>query len=217
MSKLLLCTNLDCPIMYECVRSMKPINDQDYIYADFTYHKLTGCSGFIKRQSSTILNPSNPQISTMKNKNEPTTQEVVILPDKKSKKKKSKTVKQKTRRKCLSCKRGFLANRSNQFCCSSKCSVKNALRKAKNKPNQLEIDLMDINPFNSTTKVSVKKRGRPKKVVSKAVSKAKNAPATSKNGIYVMSVVINNRAEAEKYEALCKAVFPDIIITKTVL
>lgn len=189
MGKLMLCTNLDCPLMYSCVRSMKPLEDKGYSFARFNYDPKNGCSVYLKRvpkQSYYLQNLKNP---IMEKKNEQVVQDSEL---KKAKTKKAKEIggyrpKPRQRKKCMNCDKGFLA-RENQVCCSEKCSKDYYYKRKKEGSVTL-------------------KRGRPKKI------REQNAKSVTGTCILVFQGKQNGHLVYE----LIKKLFPDSQPSLTIL
>lgn len=201
MEKLLLCSNTDCPIMQTCVRAMKPLNDSEYVYADFTYQPNFGCTAYIQRKSRLNNIYTTPKTSQMETQTTNTTDKS----GEKSKKDKNerKNHKPRTRSKCAYCKKGFLA-RTNQDCCSPQCSKNYYYERKK------------AGLINKSDDAPVVKRGRPRKIKNKkpiqSYSEWLSDGIVNNNTKYLLHAVIESDTQANLVKALFKSALPNVEI-----
>jgi len=183
---------MECPIMQTCVRATKPLNDQEYVYAEFTYHPNFGCTAYIQRktQLNNLLltpnqNPMEIKVSSVKEIDQKAAKTAVGK--KRNYPKGRKTGK---RRVCAYCDKGFLG-RTNQKTCSPECSKKYYVQ--------------------AVVKTG-KKRGRPKKAQTKSNL---YAPKTQKlkepiNNMHLVHAVVSSYYDAKLIMALCNTIYPKI-------
>jgi hypothetical protein len=177
--------------MQTCVRSTKPIDPENYLYAEFKYHKGFGCTYYIQRNtnSNPIVEPQTqnpmPIINPFQENDSP-------LQEESAKKRTYSPIKRK-RKPCQHCNKVFLGRKAQLFCNKDCAQIYWRLEYKKKKSGD--------NLLNAQSN-KLKKKINKKDAIS----------FDSVENKHLIHAIVDSYHKAKLITALCKSIAPEIDI-----